>query len=754
MFKKITSVLLIVFTLSTYSVSASNFGIDQNLSLSPVTDSLDFGTIDTNTSKTLEFTFTNSGENNTRHIEIYSEPVYPFSSDEHGFDLNAGESETLSITFSPRQAGDFKEIFKIKETSTNEIKSLTIEGTATNPEPEENNTESTSYTTTTSNEVSIYPEDTLEFDDSGEDFSNESYITVTNYTDERQTVEMIDEPNGAFDLISSNKLYLDEDETGYFLIRFTPSNDTDYSDTITIEDEDNNETEIVLEGQGIRNTEEFDFNLSSDELNPEANQKVYFNFDLDHRGDTELVISQDGDDIYTDEDTNLSSGRKNRNIYWDGDDDDNDQVEDGDYDYEFTITDRTTDDSETFTGTITVNTDIETEDQNHREVEGFPIYPSFSDTRPQDLDPKTTQESLIYRLKASPEYTRTTNQDIDISFETTEEGEATVRVYDENNTRKLTIAKDDELSSGYHKNKYTWDNTEFNNKDAKDGKYLIKVTFISDSGEIDTDVIFVNLNRNGDLDSQEFDPPYPNYDNTYQEYYQEFEDEFGYTPSCSIMTDIPENSYTCAAAKFVFDQGIITGNYINEQVSLRPNDPLTRAEALTIILRVMGTEIEDYDAHTDGNLGFSDLNTKGWYAPYVKAMIKTANTRNTKIGHRVTRILNGYSDGTLRPNNQITRAEFYKIFLEAAQQSDNIRANFNLNYDLDYNPFLDVEKSAWFSPYADFTKQYLQETWFAQTYFNNYNLQSSDNFYPEARITRQEVMELLYESERLGLIQF
>jgi len=751
MFKKILSSLVLSIFLAGLSANASNFGIDQNLNLSPDSESLDFGTIEIHQSKKLEFTFTNNGEVD-RQIEVYSEPVVPFFTTQSRLTVTKNSSQTLEIEFRPNTPGKFKQIFKVKEITTNEIKSLTIEGEAENPHQTQttDNTDNNSY----NEEIYYYPEDELEFPDTNEDYSSEMYIAVTNHKDSRETIEMTDDANSPFDLISNSKLYLDENETGYFLIRFTPNNDRDYNNSVTLEDEDGEETIIDLKGKGINASKELDFQVSNTEINPDANQKSYFNFDLDHRSDIEITIEQDGEEIYSETDSNISTGRKNRRYNWDGDNDSNDQVEDGTYDYIVEIKDRTDDNTERFTGTIRINTDPETGDYAYRRVNGFPVYPSFSSTRPQDIDPKTTQESLIYRLKADPEYTRIKNKDIKISFETAEKGEATVRVYDENNTRKLTIIKDDELSAGYHKNKYTWEDSEFNNKDAKDGKYIIKVTFISDSGEIDTDVVFVNLNRNHDLDSNNFDPPYPNYDNTYQEYYEEFEDKFGYTPSCTIISDVPENSYTCAAAKFVFDQGIITGNYINEEVSLRPNDPLTRAEALTIILRVMGSELEEYDAHTDGNLGFSDLNSKGWYAPYVKTMIKTANTRNTKIGTRVPRILNGYSDGTLRPNNQITRAEFYKIFLEAANQSDNIRANYNLNYDLDYKPFIDVEESAWFSPYADFTKQYLQGTRFTSTYFNTYNLSSTDSFYPEARITRKEVMELLYETERLGLIQF
>jgi len=753
MFKKIISVITLSLLLFPSTISASSFGIDQNLSITPSNDTLDFGEININTSKTLNFTLSNTGEN-YRLVQVLSDPVPPFYLSGESLSLDKNSTKDLEIEFRPYSVGKFKEEFKVKEIHTNEIKTLTIEGESINPNYQDNTSNNNDNTSTYySDEIYYSPEDTLDFPDTVEDYSSEMYIAITNNKNSRQTIRVINSPDDEFDLVSSSSQRLEELETGYFLIRFTPSRDRSYRDTITFEDSDDDRVSIELKGEGIETSDTFEFQVPNKKINPDTNQKIYFNFKLKKESDITIKIKKNGTTIYTKTDNNERSGRKNRNYYWDGEDDDNDQVSDGTYQYEVKIEDE--DDNETYTGTITVDTNVETGDFRYRNVDGFPLYPTYKSTTPQDLDPLTTNESLIYRLKATPDYLNQNQEDVDISFEATQDGQATVRIYDENNTRKLTLATDNDLNKGYHKNEYTWEDTEISNHDASDGKYIIKVTFTADNGDVDTDIVYVNLNRDGDLEEGNFDPPYPNYDNTYQEYYNEFENEFGYVPSCTVMVDIPENSYTCAAAKFVFDQGIIMGNTVNEEVFLRPNDPLTRAEALTVILRVMGMELETYNASRDGNLGFKDLNKKGWYAPYVKTMIKTASKSKKLIGKSAPVILKGYSDGTLRPNNEITRAEFYKIYLESARQSENIRANFNLDYELRYKPFLDVEGTDWFAPYAEFTKRYLANSQFAQNYFNTYELISNDtSFYPNAAITRKEVIELLFETERLNLIQF
>lgn len=80
--------------------------------------------------------------------------------------------------------------------------------------------------------------------------------------------------------------------------------------------------------------------------------------------------------------------------------------------------------------------------------------------------------------------------------------------------------------------------------------------------------------------------------------------------------------------------------------SVQPNGQITRAEATTIFFRLL-TE-ESRSANLTKTNGYTDVASDAWYNTAVSAM--------TKAG-----IVDGYPDGTFRPDAPITRAEMAKI---------------------------------------------------------------------------------------------
>ena len=79
---------------------------------------------------------------------------------------------------------------------------------------------------------------------------------------------------------------------------------------------------------------------------------------------------------------------------------------------------------------------------------------------------------------------------------------------------------------------------------------------------------------------------------------------------------------------------------------VKPQNNITRAEVATIFYRLLTDDARDYYYSTDS--GFSDVNPGDWYNTAVATMVQAG-------------ILNGYSDGTFKPNASITRAEFATI---------------------------------------------------------------------------------------------
>ncbi len=86
-------------------------------------------------------------------------------------------------------------------------------------------------------------------------------------------------------------------------------------------------------------------------------------------------------------------------------------------------------------------------------------------------------------------------------------------------------------------------------------------------------------------------------------------------------------------------KGVISGR---GDMRFDPEGLLTRGELAKIL--TLGLELE----LQEGDSGFSDVKSSDWYSPYVNA-VKEAG------------IINGYPDGTYRPNQPVTRNEIAKI---------------------------------------------------------------------------------------------
>lgn len=93
-------------------------------------------------------------------------------------------------------------------------------------------------------------------------------------------------------------------------------------------------------------------------------------------------------------------------------------------------------------------------------------------------------------------------------------------------------------------------------------------------------------------------------------------------------------------------------------------------------------------------------------------------------------VINGNPDGSFRPNDNITRAEFVKMLAAALEVEESA----------DSAPFNDVSADSWYAPYVA-----AAYSWGIVTGDEN------GNFYPEARITRQDMVVMLYRAARAEL---
>ncbi|MDR2712583.1 MAG: InlB B-repeat-containing protein [Clostridiales bacterium] len=137
---------------------------------------------------------------------------------------------------------------------------------------------------------------------------------------------------------------------------------------------------------------------------------------------------------------------------------------------------------------------------------------------------------------------------------------------------------------------------------------------------------------------------------------------------------------------------------------VRPNGAITRAEIAMIFWRLS----IDLDKDDELDNIFSDVPEGAWYTQAVKFL--------AEIG-----IINGYEDGTFRPNQPITRAEFAKI----AAGFDNMSSGAD-------NPFSDLSDTHWAYDYII--------SCYMKSWINGY---PSGEFKPDNNITRAEAIKIV-----------
>lgn len=137
--------------------------------------------------------------------------------------------------------------------------------------------------------------------------------------------------------------------------------------------------------------------------------------------------------------------------------------------------------------------------------------------------------------------------------------------------------------------------------------------------------------------------------------------------------------------------------------SFRPNGNMTRAEAATLFYNLLENKEQALTK------SFSDVKASSWYGKAVQTLASAS-------------VIQGYRDGTFRPNGKITRAEFVTMAVNFMQTAD---ADAALS-------FTDVRETAW---YCQNVKTAVANEWIIG-YGNN-------TFRPENNITRAEAVTMI-----------
>ncbi|MFA5855712.1 MAG: S-layer homology domain-containing protein [Candidatus Gracilibacteria bacterium] len=111
-----------------------------------------------------------------------------------------------------------------------------------------------------------------------------------------------------------------------------------------------------------------------------------------------------------------------------------------------------------------------------------------------------------------------------------------------------------------------------------------------------------------------------------------------YPVQSASFTDISGGDWYYRYVTFAHSKGFVEGY---SDGSFHPNSQITRAESVQMLLNISG--ITNFDT-SEANTSFSDVDDNDWYASAVAMALEFD-------------IIEGYGDGSFRPNNNLTRAE-------------------------------------------------------------------------------------------------
>lgn len=285
---------------------------------------------------------------------------------------------------------------------------------------------------------------------------------------------------------------------------------------------------------------------------------------------------------------------------------------------------------------------------------------------------KDTVDTILY----NPKFAK-----LGISFKLEKDAEVTIEIRDSKHLIS-TVVKDQELPEGAHT--IYWDGLDKYGEVAEDGLYEYRIIAANNKGKETEEGNF-------------------SIENATKAKYK--------TDLCAQFTDVATDNQYCEAIEWAVGEDIFQGY---NDGSFRSYQPISRSEALKVILKALNVKILSSNGET---LGFSDTGKYEWYAPY----IKTALT----LG-----IVHGYQDGSFKPNQTVTKAEGLIMVLKTGTAQDGLIIPTN-NIGQPYYDTPNTPENKWYLSYA----------WFAKAYSLTDN---ATYFYPAEKMTRGEMADMLY----------
>ncbi len=202
----------------------------------------------------------------------------------------------------------------------------------------------------------------------------------------------------------------------------------------------------------------------------------------------------------------------------------------------------------------------------------------------------------------------------------------------------------------------------------------------------------------------------------------------------SNFTDVNENTYYKTAIEWMEQNQIINGY---PDGTFRPNVCVNRVEFLKMLFNTLNVDIFSYETDL-----FSDTPNGEWYTQYVFA-------------GRARKTINGYSDGSFKPEQCVNRVEAIKMAILEFNDGEIPAQSgiFETPYDI-----AKITDNTWWKPYFESA---MGSNLVGTNHFTTFNADWSGmkvesdftnptyNFGPGEPMTRKEVAEMLYRIKAL-----
>jgi flagellar hook assembly protein FlgD len=368
-------------------------------------------------------------------------------------------------------------------------------------------------------------------------------------------------------------------------------------------------------------------------------------------------------------------------VKWTGIDEDGDEVDEGDYKFKITAQNSTDEDVETVKE-VSVKVEEDDVSSGKANVTNDAMEPVIFD------DEKDSSLDINYCIDEDAKVF------LAIYKGTSAGGNAEIELLDYVSTE-----------AGCHT--VDWNGKDEDNKKLDDGTYTYKLISKTENGKKDNETGKFVVGNTSSATTTTSD--------------EEDKNEGEY--SCSMYFDMYGATGTemCDAIGWVTARGIFHGY---PSGAFKPYQNIKRAEVLKVVLEAFESMLIPVNG---SNLGFSDLNPYGWYMTY----LRTAQFYG---------MLEGYEDGTARPEKTITRVEALKFVLEASEVFSG-----QLLTGGTFAAYADVDFSKWYAKYvgAAYTYQLFNVDYYG----------SQAYLHPNQLVQRGEVALMLYRLNKAGFIK-